>query len=68
MKALAGGSQPAPAEVKVPDPIRIPTQNDPDVRSAMKQQTEDEFRKRRGRASTDLGGGGGASYSRTTLG
>lgn len=68
MKALAGGAQPAPAPVKMPDPIRIPTQQDPDMRTAIKQQTEDEFKRRRGRASTDLSSGGGSSYSRTTLG
>lgn len=69
MKALAGGSQPAPAPaVKMPEPIRIPSQQDPDMRQAIKEQTEDEFSKRRGRASTNLAGGGGASYSRTTLG
>lgn len=56
-------------EPKIPDPIKIPSQNDPDVMQARRQKMQDEFAKRQGRKSTDLtGGGAGGAYGRTTLG
>lgn len=64
MKMLGGSPAPMP---KMPDPVRIPNQNDPDIMAGLKQRTADEFQKRKGRASTDLTPSN-QPYSRTTLG
>lgn len=61
----------APAQSpKPPDPIRIPSADDADLKAASKLKTQEEFNKRQGRASTQLtaGGTGDTAYSRTTLG
>ncbi len=64
-----GPSAPAPAP-KAPDPIRIPSADDADLKAASKLKTQEEFAKRNGRASTQLAGygTGDTAYSRTTLG
>jgi hypothetical protein len=58
-----------PAAPKMPDSIRIPSPDDPDMIAARKKKMQDEFASRQGRSSTVLDSGGGSnSYSRTTLG
>ena len=52
----------------MPDPVRVPNADDPDVIEARKRKTAETFANRRGRESTDLSQSGGPSYSRTTLG
>ena len=63
MKMLGGGAK----MPKMPDPVRIPNQNDPDVVAGLKAKTQEEFQKRKGRASTNLAAAD-QPYSRTTLG
>lgn len=61
------GSILSPKIPKAPDPVRVPTPNDPDIKAgARKRRVEDE-EKRKGRGATNLSGGG-QSYTRTTLG
>lgn len=55
--------QPPP---KPPDPVRMPSADDPDIKAAAKMQTAEEFAKRKGRDSTRMAGD--SAYSRTTLG
>jgi hypothetical protein len=57
-----------PDPPKPPDPVRVPSQTDPDVIANARAKADQEFRSRRGRDSTDLSGGGSPVYSRTTLG
>lgn len=55
-----------------PEPVRIPSPDDPDLVASRRQKMQLEFKRRAGRASTALAGadGGGATqaYTRTTLG
>lgn len=70
-KPQAAPAAAAPAATVVPDPVRIPTPNDPDIVMARRQRISAEFRSRQGRDSTMLETGGGnnnPTYSRTTLG
>lgn len=53
---------------KQPDPVRIPSEDDPDVMAARKRKTQQESDDRRGRSSTDLTSSSAQAYTRTTLG
>lgn len=54
---------------KMPDPVRIPSADDPDLVAARKKKMLEEMNSRQGAASTNLSGGASSpSYSRTTLG
>lgn len=54
---------------KMPDPVRIPSADDPDLVAARKKKMLDEMSARQGAASTNLSGGASSqAYSRTTLG
>lgn len=58
-----------PVQPKTPDPIKVPSPNDPEVLAQRRQSIQDEFAKRQGRASTDLTSPASApTYSRTALG
>lgn len=61
--------QPAAAPLP-PEPVRMPTPNDPDVVSAMKVKTAEELAGRKGRDSTRLAPASNAqpTYARTALG
>lgn len=61
---LGGGSRPSQPMPKMPDPVRIPTADDPDVLLARKKKVQDAMTTREGSASTDLT----QPYARTTLG
>lgn len=61
-------NRPEMPKPKIPDPIKIPSQNDPDVMKARRQKEQEEFAEREGRKSTDLTGGAGGAYGRSTLG
>ncbi len=52
---------------KMPEPVRIPQPEDPDVLAARQRRVYEEENNKRGRSSTALSGGGEA-FSRTTLG
>lgn len=56
----------------LPDPVRLPSPDDPDILASRKKKAEDEFANRRGRESTNLSGEGAAGsvqpYARTSLG
>lgn len=62
---------PRPRE-EPPEPVRIPSPDDPDLIASRRQKMQAEFSQRQGRASTALSGADGAgstqAYSRTTLG
>lgn len=49
-----------------PDPVRIPTPDDPDIKAASRARVAEDEAKKKGRSSTNLTGS--SSYSRTTLG
>jgi hypothetical protein len=49
-----------------PDPVRIPTPDDPDMKAASRARLAEDEAKKKGRSSTNLTGS--SSYSRTTLG
>ena len=53
-----------------PEPVRIPSPDDPDLIASRRRRVKEEFESRSGRASTELSGAGGGSpaYGRTTLG
>ena len=54
---------------KPPDPVRIPSPDDPDMIEARRKKMQEEFANRQGRQSTQLSSAGrDTSYSRTTLG
>lgn len=54
---------------KMPDPIRVPTPDDPDLLAARRKKMQDEFASKQGRESTQLSTDGASrAYSRTTLG
>lgn len=53
---------------KVQDPIEMPSQTGEEYRNRARLTQIDDQKKRRGRASTDLVGGGAPQYSRTKLG
>jgi hypothetical protein len=60
-----------PAQPKMPDPVRIPSPDDPDLLEARRKRMQEEFSNRQGRQSTQLSGdssGARPTYSRTTLG
>lgn len=58
-----------PAMPKMPDPVRIPSPDDPELIEARRKKMQEEFGQREGRAATQLGGDGGTTaYTRTTLG
>jgi hypothetical protein len=57
--------EPPPAP-KMPDPVRIPSPNDPDMIAARKQRQRGYLQSKEGRTETELGEG--AAFSRTTLG
>lgn len=66
-----GPKMPTPqAAPPPPDPVRIPTPNDPDVMTALKVKTAEELAGRKGRESTRLAPAPGSqpNYSRTALG
>lgn len=64
---MMGGNTPAP---KMPDPIRMPSPDDPELLLARRRKMQEEFAGREGRASTQLGPSSSSSpvYGRTTLG
>jgi hypothetical protein len=64
------GKTAMPANPKEPDPVRIPSPDDPDLIAARRKRMEQEFAGREGKASTQLSptSGGSAAYSRTSLG
>jgi hypothetical protein len=64
------GGMPKVAQPKMPDPVRIPSPDDPDLLEARRRRMQDEMANRQGRQSTQLSGDGGSrpTYSRTTLG
>lgn len=65
MSSIIGGGRPAAQPMpKMPDPIRIPSADDPDVILARKKKIQDTTLGREGSASTDLTN----PYTRTTLG
>jgi hypothetical protein len=51
-----------------PEPVRLPSPDDPDLIASRRKKMKEEFAGRGGRASTELSGGSSTSYSRTTLG
>ena len=53
---------------KMPDPIRVPNENDPDVLAAKRSKIDEIRTQRQGRASTDLTSDNSRPYSRTALG
>lgn len=53
--------------VKEPEPIRLPSPDDPDLEAARRKKMQETLLQRQGRKSTELTGNGPA-YSRTTLG
>jgi len=57
-----------PAAPKQPDPIRIPSPDDPELIAARRKKVQEERTSRAGRSSTQLSGDSGPAYSRTTLG
>lgn len=65
---------PSVAAPKEPDPVRIPSADDPDLMAARRKKMLDEASGKQGRASTVLAGdkagaaGSAPAYSRTTLG
>ena len=61
---------PAMAAPKTPDPVRIPSADDPDMIEARRKKMMEEAAGRQGRQSTVLAKDGASSptYSRTTLG
>lgn len=58
----------AAAGPKQPDPVRIPSPDDPDLIEARRKKMQEEFTKREGRQSTQLSAAKDTAYSRTTLG
>lgn len=64
------GKPSLPAAPKMPEAVRIPSPDDPDLIEARRQKMQEEFSKRQGRAATNLTPAADAqpSYSRTTLG
>lgn len=64
---MSMGTPQPPAAPKMPDPVRIPSPDDPELLVARRQKMQEEFARRGGRRSTALSGGTG-DYSRTTLG
>lgn len=62
------GKPQMPAAPKMPDPVRIPSPDDPDIMAARKKKMAEEMSSRQGKASTQLSGDSGPAYSRTTLG
>lgn len=64
------GKMPQITQPKMPDPVRLPSPDDPDLVAARKKKMQDEMANRQGRDSTKLAGGavGSPAYSRTTLG
>lgn len=57
-----------PAAPRQPDPVRIPSPDDPDLIAARRQRMRDEYNDREGRQSTMLSPGTNGAYSRTALG
>ena len=64
MSSILGGTPRAQPMPKQPDPIRIPTPDDPDIVAARKKKIADTTLTREGSQSTDLTN----PYTRTTLG
>ena len=64
------GKPQMPAMPKMPDPVRIPSPDDPDLIEARRLKMQKEFSKRQGRAATNLTPAADAQpvHSRTTLG
>lgn len=63
---IGGGAMPEP---KIPDPVKIPSPDDPDLIAARKRKMQEEYSSRSGRASTVLSGdSAGGTYSRSALG
>lgn len=57
-----------PDPPKVPEPIRVPNETDPDILVAKRAKMDEIRTQRQGRASTDLTSDNSRPYSRTALG
>jgi hypothetical protein len=57
-----------PDAPKQPDPVRIPSPDDPDLIEARRKKMQEEFSKRQGRSSTQLTPESAPAYTRTALG
>lgn len=59
-----------PPAPKMPDPVRIPSPDDPELIAARRKKMQDDATNREGRTSTMLSGDttGTPAYNRTTLG
>lgn len=65
---MPGGGA-AIAQPKMPDPVRLPDPEDPELLAIRRERMSKEFNERQGRESTQLSSDAGArAYSRTTLG
>ncbi len=66
----AFGKMPAVTPPKEPDPVRLPSPDDPEALMARKKKMQDEMLARSGKSSTQLSGDSATqqAYSRTTLG
>jgi hypothetical protein len=63
------GAPQMPASPKMPDPVRIPSPDDPALMEARRKRMQEEFGAREGRASTQLSqDANSGAYSRTRLG
>jgi hypothetical protein len=58
-------SQPTPRQ---PDPVRIPSADDPELLLARRKKLQQQMTGNSGRESTQLGASADPSYSRATLG
>jgi hypothetical protein len=57
------------APPKQPDPVRMPSADDPDIIAAKRKKLMEDFSGRDGRAATQLTAAGtGGAHNRTTLG